>query len=187
MTETTTTEAHVGVKTCRAGAATERPCWRPATECDVGETEPTLCELHMQLCIRAESMDGWLHALEAMQDFVRSEEVAEDPHGTLRDLALGWYDAVTEKAAEAAHKLRVVELLAARSQHDKGPKDAIMREYGAHLHVRSDALTGAFATLIGEREPSETDRLVTIAAVKEASRRANAEYAKFRDEQRLRG
>ena len=44
MTETTTaTEAHTGAKMCQAGSKTERPCWRPATETDLDETEPTLC------------------------------------------------------------------------------------------------------------------------------------------------
>ena len=62
-----------------------------------------------------------------------------------------------------------------------------MREYGAHLHVRSDALTDAFATLIDERELSERERLVTTAAIKEATRRTNEEYEKFREEQGLCG
>jgi len=52
---------------------------------------------------------------------------------------------------------------------------------------RSDALTDAFATLIDERELSERERLVTIAAIKEASRRTGEEYEKFREEQGLRG
>jgi hypothetical protein len=41
--ETTTTREHAAAKMCRAGSKTERPCWRPATEADLGETEPTLC------------------------------------------------------------------------------------------------------------------------------------------------
>ncbi len=90
---TTTTEEHAGQKMCRAGAATDHPCWRPATEADLGEDEPTLCDLHMQLRRRGENLDAYLHALEGMRDFLES-----------------------------------------------GPKDPIMREYAAHLHVRSDAL-----------------------------------------------
>ena len=82
--------------------------------------------------------------------------------------------------------LRVAEFLAARGPNDAGPENAVMREYGAHLHVRSDALTDAFATLIDERKLSETERLVTIAAIKEASGRVNEEYDKFREEQGLR-
>ena len=63
MTETTTTteertEAYPDVgKPCRAGTATERPCWRPATEADIGETEPTLCSLHVQLRRRDKDLD----------------------------------------------------------------------------------------------------------------------------------
>ena len=86
---------------------------RRATERDLGETEPTLCAVHMQLRRRAETLDGWLHALEATRDFLKSEPVEEDPHGILHELAINWYDHVTEKAAEAAHKLRVAEFLAA--------------------------------------------------------------------------
>jgi hypothetical protein len=122
-----------------------------------------------------------------MRDFMHSRAVDEDPHSILRELAIGWYDTVTEKAAEAAHKLRVAEFLAARGPNDAGPESSVMREYGAHLHVRSDALTDAFATLIDERELSEAERLVTIAAIKEASARVNGEYEKFREEQGLRG
>jgi hypothetical protein len=193
MTETTTTteertEAYPDVrKPCRARVAPERPCWRPATEADIGETEPTLCFLNMQLRRRDEDLDGWLHALEAMRDFMHSRAVDEDPHSILRELAIGWYDTVTEKAAEAAHKQRVAEFLAARGPNDAGPKNAIMREYGAHLYVRSDALTDAFAAIIDERELSETERLVTIVALKEASERVNGEYEKFREGQGLRG
>ena len=61
-----------------------------------------------------------------------------------------------------------------------------MREYGAHLHVRSDAINDAFATLIDGREPSDKERLVTISALKEASGRVNEEYEKFHKEQGLR-
>ena len=61
-----------------------------------------------------------------------------------------------------------------------------MREYGAHLLTRSDALADAFATLIDERELSEMERLAAISALKEASRRVNEDYEKFREEQGLR-
>ena len=191
MTQTTTTteahaEARPGAKTCRAGSMTERPCWRPATERDIGEPEPTLCPEHMRLRRRAEDADDWLHALEATRAFLKGDDVQGDPHGALRDRAIGWYDEVTEKAAEAAHKLRVAELLAARGPEDARPKGAVISEYGAHLHVRSDALNDAFATLIDERELTETERLVTISALKEASKQVNGEYEKFRREQGLR-
>ena len=187
MTETTTTtEEQAGAKLCRAGAATDSPCWRPATERDIGEIGSTLCALHMELRRRAENLDAHLHALEAMRGFLKSKAVDEDPHGALRDLALGWLDTVTEAAADATHKMRVAEFLAARGPEDAGPKDSIMREYGAHLHVRSDALADAFATFIDERELSETERLVTIFALKETSSRVNEEYEKFREEQGLR-
>jgi hypothetical protein len=186
MTEiTTTTEERAGQKMCRAGSAIDSPCWRPATEADIGEPEPTLCALHMQLRRRAENMDGWLHALEAVRDFMQSKAVDEDHDGILRELAIGWYDTVTEKAAEAAHKLRVAEFLAERGPDDAGPDSPTMREYGANLHVRSDALSDAFSTLIDERELSERERLATIAAIKEASGRVNEEYEKFREEQGL--
>ena len=188
MTETTTTAAEsAGAKMCRAGAATERPCWRPATERDIGETEPTLCSVHMELRHRADDAGGWLHALEAMRGFVNSKAVDEDPHGVLRDLALGWYASVTEAAADAAHKMRVAEFLAAQGPDNQGPKGSVMREYGAHLLTRSDALADAFATLIDERELSEMERLAAISALKEASRRVNEDYEKFREEQGLRG
>ncbi len=120
MTETTRiTEERAGAKMCRAGSSTVRPCWRPATEKDIGESEPTLCALHMQLRNRAESMDAWLHALEAMRGFLKSKDVAEDPHGALGDLAIGWYDTVTEEAAdeqtaEVARKNRADEQAMAR-------------------------------------------------------------------------
>jgi hypothetical protein len=186
MTEiTTTTEELAGQKMCRAGSATDSPCWRPATEADIGETEPTLCSVHMQLRRRAENMDGWLHALEAVRDFMHSKAVEEGPYSILRELAIGWYDTVTEKAADAAHKMRVAEFLAERGPEDAGPENAVMREYGAHLHVRSDALSDAFSTLIDERELSERERLATIAAIKEASRRVHDEYEKFCEEQGL--
>jgi len=81
--------------------------------------------------------------------------------------------------------MRVAEFLAERGPEDAGPENPIMREYGAHLHVRSDALTDALATLIDEREPSETERLAIISAIKEASRRVHEEYEKFRAEQGL--
>jgi metal-responsive CopG/Arc/MetJ family transcriptional regulator len=83
--------------------------------------------------------------------------------------------------------MRVAEFLAERGPEDAGPESAIMREYGAHLIVRSDAINDAFATLIDEREPSETERLATIATLKDASKRVNEEYEKFRKEQGLRG
>ena len=102
MAEITTTLAGetTEARMCCAGSATERPCWRPVTERDIGETEPTLCALHMELRHRAESMDGWLHALEAMRGFLKSKDVDGDPHGALGDLAIGWYDTVTEEAAD---------------------------------------------------------------------------------------
>src|SRR5215210_5425901 len=184
MTETTTTtEERAGAKMCRAGSATDSPCWRPATEADIGETAPTLCPVHMQLRRRAEDMDGWLHALESMRGFMKSKAVDEDHDGILRELAIGWYDTVTEKAADAAHKLRVAEFLAERGPDDAGPDSPTMREYGAHLLTRSDALANAFATLIDERALTETERLAAIAAIKEASRRVSEEYEKFREEQ----
>jgi hypothetical protein len=187
MTEPTTiTRGAAGAKPCQAGSKTGRPCWRLATESDLGETEPTLCTLHMQLRRRAESMDGWLHALEAMRAFRDSEPVQDDPHGALSELAIGWYDEVTAKAAEAAHKLRVAEFLVAQGSDNAGPESSVMREYGAHLYVRSDALNDAFATLIDGREFSEQERLVAIAAVKEASRRVNGQYEEFRREQGMR-
>ncbi len=62
-----------------------------------------------------------------------------------------------------------------------------MREYGAHLHVRSDAINDAFAALIDDREPSETERLAIIAALEDASKQVDEEYDKFRNEQGLRG
>ena len=136
---------------------------------------------------RAENMDARLHALGATRDFLKSDAVEYDPHGILRDLAIGWYDSVTEEVAEAAHKMRVAEFLAEQGPEDVGPQSAIMREYGAHLHVRSDAINDAFATLIDRRELSETERLAIIAALKEVSRRVNEECDKFREEQGLRG
>jgi len=187
MTETTTTtEEHAGAKMCLAASATDHPCWRSATEADIGETEPTLCSLHMELRHRAEDMDGWLHCLEAMRGFRYSKAVEEDPHSILRELAIGWYDTVTEKAADAAHKMRVAEFLAAQGPDNQGPKESVMRECGAHLLTRSDALADAFATLIDERDLSEMERLAAISALKEASRRTNEEYEKFREEQGLR-
>jgi hypothetical protein len=117
---------------------------------------------------------------------MKSEAVDEDSHGILHELAINWYDSVTEKAAEAAHKMRVAEFLAARGPDDAGPKFAIMREYGAHLYVRSDAINDAFATLIDERELTERERLVTIAAVKDASKQVNKDYRSFRQEQGMR-
>jgi hypothetical protein len=114
MTETTTTPAGEATETrlCEAGSNTERPCWRPATEADFLETEPKYCPEHMEVIRRAENMDARLHALEATRDFFKTEAVEHDPHGILRDLAIGWYDSVTEEAAEAAHKMRVAEFLA---------------------------------------------------------------------------
>jgi hypothetical protein len=134
-----------------------------------------------------ENLDTYLHAMEATRAFLSRETVQTDPHGILRELALGFYDEVTEKAAEAAHGLRVAEFLAERRPNDAGPESAVMREYGAHLHVRSDTIQGAFTALIDEGELTETERLVTIAAVKEASGRVNEEYEKFRREQGLCG
>jgi hypothetical protein len=186
MTETTTIPARRATeKLCQAGSKSEHPCWRLATEADIGETEPTLCSEHMMVRRRDEGLDGWLYALQAMRDFINSEDVDEDPHSILRELAIGWYDTVAEKAADAAHKLRVAEFLAAQGPDNQGPESAIMREYGAHLLTRSDALANAFATLIDERELSETERLAVVAAIKEASRRTNEEYEKFRKEQGL--
>ena len=185
MTETTT-EVHAGVKLCRAGSKTDSPCWRPATEADLGETEPQRCALHMQVHLRAEDMDDWMFALAGVRDFLKSEAVEQDPGSMLRTLALGWLDSVTEQAAEAAHKLRVAEFLAARGPDDPGPENSVMREYGAHLHVRSDAMSNVFSTLIDERELSETERLLTIAAIKDASKQVNEEYDKFRRDQGLR-
>jgi hypothetical protein len=54
-------------------------------------------------------------------------------------------------------------------------------------YIRFDALTDAFATLIDARKLSEAERLVSIAALKEASARVNGEYEKFRKEQGLCG
>ena len=174
-------------KLCRAGSKTERPCWRPATERDIGEDEPTLCPEHMEVRRRGEDLDARLVALDATRDFLNSEAVERDTHGVLRELALGWLESVTEAAATAAHKQRVAKFLAERGPDDAGPKSTIMRELGAHLYVRSDAIQDALSTLIDAREPSETERLMTIAALKEASRRAHEEFEKFCREQGLRG
>ena len=102
-------------------------------------------------------------------------------------LAFGWHDSVTDDAASAVHKMRVAEFLAARGSEEVGPESPIMREYRAHLFVRSDARNDAFTVLIDERKPSETERLAIIAALKEASKRVNDEYDKFRREQGLCG
>jgi hypothetical protein len=182
----TATEVHAGVKICRVGPATERPCWRPATEADLEETEPTLCALHMQVRNRTESMDGYLHAIEATQASIKSKDVEEDPFDVLHELALGWYEELTEKAAKSTHKLRVADFLAAKGPNDPGPKNSVMREYGAHLYVHTDAISNAFSTLVGGREFSEKERLVTIAAIKDALGQANEEFEDFRREQGLR-
>jgi hypothetical protein len=151
MTETTTPAGEaVELRRCQAGRKSERPCWRTATERDVGETEPTLCPEHMELRRRGEDLDARLHALEATRTFLKSDVVERGP-----DVA--------------------------------GPDSATMREYGAHLLVRSDALINAFTALIDGREPSGTERLQIIAACKEASKRAHEEYEKFREEQGLNG
>jgi hypothetical protein len=78
------------------------------------------------------------------------------------------------------------EFLAKRGPEDVGPEGAIMREYGAYLHIRSDAINDVFAALIDEREPSETERLAIIAALEDASKQVDEEYHKFRNEQGLR-
>jgi hypothetical protein len=124
----------------------------------------------MEVIRRAENLNARLRVLKATRAFLKSEAVEHDPHGILRDLALGWYDTVTAESAAAAHKMQVAEFLAKRGPKDAGPDSAIMREYGAHLHVRSDAINDAFAALIDEREPSETERLAIIAALKDASK-----------------
>lgn len=85
--------------------------------------------------------------------------------------------------ATAAHRTRVAEFLAARGPEDAGPEDPIAREYAAQLHVRSDALSDAFATLADERELTETERLVTIAAIKAASGWVEGECETFRKEE----
>ena len=103
----------------------------------------------------------------------------------LREFALVWCDEVTEKAAEASHKARVAEYLAARGPHDKGPEGAVMREYGAHLVVRSDAINDAVTALVDGRELSQKERLATIAALKEAYGRTYEEYEEFRREHGL--
>ena len=188
MTETTTTtDRHAGATMCRAGNKTERPCWRLATETDIGETEPTLCPEHMEVRRLGEDLDARLVALDATRDFLNSESVEHDATGVLRGLVLGWLDSVTEAAADAVHKQRVAKFLAERGPGDAGPDNAIVRENVAHLYVRSDAIQDALTTLIDEREPSETERLLTIAALKEASRRAHEEHEKFCREQGLRG
>ena len=43
MQATTMPAGEAATRLCRAGSKTERPCWRPVTEADLGETEPTLC------------------------------------------------------------------------------------------------------------------------------------------------
>jgi hypothetical protein len=101
MTETTTTtEEHAGeaaeLGLCIAGAATDRRCWRRATERDIGEREPTLCPEHMIVRRRGEDLDARLHALEATPDFLGSEAVEHDPHTLLRELAIGWLDAIND-------------------------------------------------------------------------------------------
>ena len=55
------------------------------------------------------------------------------PFDVLHELALGWYEELTEKAAKAAHKLRVAEFLASKRPKYPGPENSVMREYGAHL------------------------------------------------------
>ena len=73
MQATTMPAGETAMRLCRAGSKTERPCWRPATEADLDETEPTLCQEHMQLRRRVEDLDGLLGALEATQCFLKSE------------------------------------------------------------------------------------------------------------------
>jgi hypothetical protein len=63
---TTTTEERTDQKMCRAASATDHPCWRPATEADIGETEPTLCSEHMELRHRAEERTH--NALRLLED-----------------------------------------------------------------------------------------------------------------------
>ena len=156
-----------------------------ATQTDLRGTEPTLCTEHMELRRRAEDRDGLLNALEATQSFLKSEAVEGEPHGVLREFALVWCDEVTEKAAEASHKAHVAEFLAARDPHDKEPESSVMREYGAHLLVRSDSINNAVTALVDGRELSQKERLATIAALKEAYGWTHDEYEKFRREQGL--
>jgi hypothetical protein len=82
---TTPIKEHTGAKMCRAGVATDTPCWRPATETDLGEREPTLCTLHVELRNRAANMDGWLHSLKTMRSLLKSKAAQEHPHSVLLD------------------------------------------------------------------------------------------------------
>jgi len=188
MTQTTTPASEAAeVTRCQAGHKSERPCWRPAAEINPMETDRMLCSEHMEVFRRDEDLDGKLHALEAVRAFLHSDTVERDPHDYLKGLALDLLETVTEAAATAAHRLRVAEVLADSGPEAVWPESSVMREYGAHLHARSDAISDAFAVVVDERQPSETERLAIVAVLKEAGRKINDEYDKFRAEQGLRG
>ena len=89
------------------------------------------------------------------------------------------------ESREASYKARVAEFLAAWGPDDAGPEGSVMREYGAHLLVRSDSINDAVTALVDGREPSQRERLATIAAMKEAYGWTHDEYEKFRREQGL--
>ena len=64
--QATTTPAGEAEQTrlCQVGSKTRRPCWRPATEANLGE--PTLCPEHMQLRRGAEEHSQ--NALRLLED-----------------------------------------------------------------------------------------------------------------------
>jgi hypothetical protein len=178
-TTTTTTEAR-----CRWGSSTDNPCWRPAVEEDPG-SEAWVCEWHAELAEATKREGAWLSALEATRGFVEGETNKRGTSGEFAELAYTFRDAVTERAAEAAINARVAEVLANQGPDDQGPEEEMMRRHGAHLLVRSDAMTNSLAILDGEREPDEPERLVAYASVRYAVGLVGKEDERFRKQQGL--
>ena len=172
-------------KRCITGDEAGRRCWREATTSAWDEgPEPKRCEEHQKAFDLAQQLDGMIYALETVGGFLRSDAVDGDPSGYLAERARGWRDGVAEDAARTAHRLRVAEFLANQGPENKGPKNPLMREYGAHLLIRSDALTNAYVALLDERAPnSGTERLVILDALRQAREEAGDQYAAFGEEQ----
>jgi hypothetical protein len=145
-----------------------------------GETEPELCGPHMVLYNRGHEADAWLVALEAPRGFLASEVVQTDELGLFRELVYDFNVTLTERAAEAAVKDRAAEILANQGPENRGPEDPILREVGAYLLTRADAMTVALAILGRGDEPKEEERLVAYATVKYANKFITKEWENFR-------
>lgn len=166
---------------CRAGSKTASPCWREAA---TTYRDYPCCQEHARLYEIGEEEDGWYHALDALEEFVRGP-VSEDPYGELERLALNMRDEARREYADARARAEAARMVAEHGPPEPG-EPALTLEQAQELTrliVRADSFVNARTVL--EDAPEDVlglfDRWVIVNALAGAADEANEEASRYRE------